>query len=121
MKKTVTIALSAVLMLALAACGGQSKDASQAPDPNAKELKLVASNYQFDKQEYVVKKGEPLQLVLDDKNGTHGVEIKGTNVKLSSKSKTASYTPDKAGTYDIICNVPCGVGHANMKAKLIVE
>ncbi len=34
---------------------------------------------------------------------------------------TAVITPDKAGTYQLICTELCGFGHASMRAKVVVE
>jgi len=34
---------------------------------------------------------------------------------------TAIVTPDKLGTYQLICTELCGFGHASMRAKVIVE
>ena len=34
---------------------------------------------------------------------------------------TAIVTPDKAGTYQLICTELCGFGHAAMRAKVVVE
>ena len=34
---------------------------------------------------------------------------------------TAIVTPDKKGTYQLICTELCGYGHAAMRAKVVVE
>src|SRR5215470_8227776 len=34
---------------------------------------------------------------------------------------TAYVTPDKVGTYELICTELCGFGHASMRAKVVVE
>jgi len=34
---------------------------------------------------------------------------------------TATVTPDKVGTYQLICTELCGFGHATMRAKVVVE
>jgi cytochrome c oxidase subunit 2 len=34
---------------------------------------------------------------------------------------TAIVTPDKLGTYQLICTELCGFGHASMRAKVVVE
>lgn len=126
------VSLAAVaLMLALAACGAtEAPKAAQQPaassgasssSSSAQQVKLVATNYQFDQKEYRVKQGEDVTFTLENKEGMHGVMINGLNVKLDNATKTATVKADKAGTYDIICTIPCGPGHMNMKAKLIVE
>ena len=34
---------------------------------------------------------------------------------------TAIVTPDKVGTYQLVCTELCGFGHASMRAKVVVE
>ncbi len=34
---------------------------------------------------------------------------------------TAVITPDKVGTYQLVCTELCGFGHAAMRAKVVVE
>ena len=34
---------------------------------------------------------------------------------------TATVTPDKVGTYQLVCTELCGFGHATMRAKVVVE
>ncbi|HWW68167.1 MAG TPA: hypothetical protein VNY83_09310, partial [Solirubrobacterales bacterium] len=34
---------------------------------------------------------------------------------------TAIVTPDRVGTYQLICTELCGFGHASMRAKVVVE
>ncbi|WP_028551097.1 cupredoxin domain-containing protein [Paenibacillus sp. UNC451MF] len=131
MKKLIVLAVAVCLVFALSACGKKEEATAPAPASNAasgtastgasNDLKLVASNFKFDQAEYKVKKGQDITVTLENKEGMHGVEIKGLNVKLDGSTKTKTFKADKEGTYDIICTVPCGSGHINMKSKLIVE
>ena len=132
MKKTIVLAVAIALVIALSACGTKEQAAPASTPPvgdstaaagggAATDLKLVAKNFEFDQKEYKVKKGQTVNVSLENKEGIHGVEIKGLKVKLDNNAKTASFKADKEGSYDIICTVPCGAGHVNMKAKLVVE
>lgn len=85
------------------------------------QLKLVATNWKFDQPEYTVKAGEKMKVSLQIKEGIHAVEIKGLNVALDKSNPSAEVTFDKPGTYEIVCTLPCGPGHAEMKSKLIVQ
>jgi cytochrome c oxidase subunit II len=38
-----------------------------------------------------------------------------------STSPTATVTPDKTGTYQVICTQSCGILHLGMRAKVVVE
>jgi cytochrome c oxidase subunit 2 len=90
---------------------------------NEKQLKLVASNFKFDQPEYRVAKGEKTKVSFIIKEGLHAVEIKGADldIKLDKANPSQEVSFEKPGTYDIMCILPCGVGHSNMNAKLIVE
>lgn len=132
------------LVVALTACG-ENKDNSSAAavasppttstsetkaTPNApassettQEVKLIASavTFKYDKSEYHVKKGIPVKLTLENKDGLHGAKLADFNINLNNSNPTATFTPDKTGTFQIRCSVPCGPGHMDMTANLIVE
>ncbi|TMV44005.1 cytochrome C oxidase subunit II [Paenibacillus mesophilus] len=122
MKKTLIYLLALTVVLVLAACAKkeETKNAAAPAAGNASgELKITATNWKFDQAEYKVKKGETLNVKLESKEGAHGIKI--DKIGEVGANKSGSFTFDKPGTYDITCNVPCGSGHATMKAKLIVE
>lgn len=125
MKKIMMLLLAVSMVIALSACGSKDNAANNAEPAvdagNAQQVNFTATNFKFDQAEYHVKKGEPVTFTLDSKEGVHGAEIKDLDVNLGPEKKTQTVTPDKAGTYEIHCSVPCGSGHTNMKAQLIVE
>jgi cytochrome c oxidase subunit 2 len=133
-----------VLIAVLSACGAKKEDAAMvektpsatvAPtaseagttDPasteTAQEVKLIASavTFKYDQEEYHVKKGVPVNITLEMKDGNHGARLADFDVNLSADTPTATFTPTEAGTFEIKCSVNCGSGHMNMTAKLIVE
>ncbi|SDC00162.1 cytochrome c oxidase subunit 2 [Paenibacillus sp. UNCCL117] len=128
MKKWI-VSISAIALIAVMTACGAKPEAAPAPSGQSapasggagQQVKLVATNYQFDQKEYKVKKGEDVTFTLENKAGLHGVAINGLNVELKGDKLSATVKPDKAGTYDIICSIPCGSGHISMKSKLIVE
>jgi cytochrome c oxidase subunit 2 len=142
MKKIVAILLGLTLVFALAACGSKpdagaskapaatsaatsspaaSAGASPAAGGAAQAITLTATNFKYDKAEYKVKKGQPVTITLKDGEGMHGAAINEFKVNLKKDGESATFTPDKAGTYTIQCSVMCGTGHATMKSTLIVE
>ncbi|WP_426449222.1 cupredoxin domain-containing protein [Paenibacillus sp. S-38] len=125
MKKIMTMAAAAGMLLVFSACGAKPaatpEAAPAAASGSGQQVQLVATNYKFDKTEYKVKAGEEVTFSLQNKEGLHAVTINGLKVELSNQKKTATIKPDKPGSYDIICSQPCGPGHAMMTAKLIVE
>ncbi len=87
----------------------------------ANAVRIVASNWKFDKAEYVVPVGSKKEVVLVNQSGVHGIEIKGTDIVLSGNNLKKEVTFDKPGRYEIICNILCGTGHLEMKATLVVQ
>ncbi|MFC5448011.1 cupredoxin domain-containing protein [Paenibacillus aestuarii] len=101
--------------------GRQQAREAEAAANKGQQLKIVASNWQFDNTNYTVKAGEPTKVSLSLKEGVHAVEIKGLDIKLDKENPSKQVTFDKPGTYDLECVLPCGEGHAKMKAKLVVQ
>jgi cytochrome c oxidase subunit 2 len=127
-----------VLIAVLSACGAKKDNASQAMATPAastaattaaagsdqtQEVKLIASavTFKYDQTDYHVKKGVPVKLTLEMKDGNHGAKLADFNIDLKKDNPTATFTPEKAGTFLIKCSVPCGTGHMTMTANLIVE
>jgi cytochrome c oxidase subunit 2 len=143
MKKTMMLVTAFTMLFVLAACGGQqaqepaqetgtaseqtAEDAKEAEETSeqtageAKEVVLTATNFKFDQQEYKMAKGETVKFTLKNEQGFHGVNIKGLGVNLDNGNPSQTVTIDKPGTYEIVCSIPCGSGHANMKSVLVVE
>lgn len=127
MKRILLFVVLVTAAVSLAACGASSSGSKPSADQGqgavmaepASEIVIKASNYKFDMAEYKVKKGQPVKLTLQNVEGVHGVTVSGVNLNLKA-GETVEYTFDKAGTYDIVCNIFCGSGHAQMRAKLTV-
>lgn len=124
MKRIINLATLLTFALVLTACGSGSESASTIAVPstedNAAELKLIASNWEFDQEEYTVALGEPVNFIMENEEGYHGVIIKGLDIELAD-GKAQQYTITEAGTYEIICSIQCGAGHDTMTSKLVVQ
>lgn len=128
MKKWLLFASVICLVFIIAACGANTtkednKEANTtAADSgaSASDLVITASNWKFDQEEYKIKAGETVNLKLDSVDGMHGVQIKKTDYNIDN-GKTVAVNISEPGTYDMICSRPCGAGHVQMKAKLVVE
>ncbi|NOU64332.1 cytochrome C oxidase subunit II [Paenibacillus sp. LMG 31461] len=135
MKKLTILMMGLAVLIAITACGNKDSKTTPAattqttttPAATTKaaaggqEVVLKATNFQFDKTEYRIKKGESVTITLDNSQGIHGASIKEFNINLNNGNKTATFTPDKTGSFPITCSIMCGSGHANMKTTLIVE
>jgi cytochrome c oxidase subunit 2 len=128
MKKTMAWLAACMLILVLAACGGnkQSADSGSSGESDAgvtasEELVIKASNYEFDQPEYHLKKGVPVNIVYENVNGNHGILVPELNLQLDTKNSSKVITPDKVGEFEMSCSVFCGSGHSSMISKIIVE
>ncbi|MGO4107156.1 cytochrome C oxidase subunit II [Paenibacillus sp. YAF4_2] len=79
------------------------------------------SDFTYGEAEYKVKVGDKVILKLQNKSGIHGLKIEELNVDLEGDNLETNLEFDKPGEYVMHCSVPCGVGHVDMKSKLIVE
>lgn len=90
--------------------------------PEGQELlKITATNFEFNEKEYHVKAGTTYTIKFSNELGKHGAEIKGLDINLTETNPTIEYTFDKPGTYELICSIMCGQGHAEMKSVIIVS
>jgi len=137
LKKGVLVALFFSLTLVLAACGGDGNDSAtdagvessteetentQSPEESASgnEIEIQASNFQLDPAEYTVNAGEEVKLSLTNVEGMHGIAIDEFDVNIEGDGE-AVFTPEEPGEYTIYCSIPCGEGHSDMVATLIVQ
>ncbi len=128
------VAIAAVL--ALSACGSKNNNnaASPSASPSAsasasapaagggetKEITVTATNFQFDQQDIQLHVGDTVKLTLKNDSGNHGLEIPDLGVNIKN-GDTATFTVDKAGTYDFNCSIQCGSGHDNMTGTITVS
>ncbi|GIO65427.1 cupredoxin domain-containing protein [Paenibacillus sp. FSL M7-1455] len=133
MKKWMTLGLTLLLVFALSACGSKTNN-NTAGNNNAgtaggttggaaggaQDIKVTATNFQFEPAEIRVKKGDKVKITLVNKEGAHGLEIPDFKVNLQ-KDGSAEFTADKPGEHEFHCSVMCGAGHDNMVGKIIVE
>lgn len=122
MKKYLMLFILVNLILVLSACGG-GEDSGQDDTSNVEEgtpLNITATNFAFDQEEYTVQSGEPVTIHFKSEEGNHGIDIDGVGVSIRGDGK-ATFTAGEPGEYNIICNIPCGAGHSDMHATLIVQ
>lgn len=124
MQKQLGYALVAIaFVLVLAACGSNNdNNTAESSSPAAtasQEIVIKASSWEFDQAEYVIPKDTPVKITVENLNGAHGIEIDDAGVKVrGGKSEIVTLA---AGTYEFKCNIPCGAGHKEMIAKLVVQ
>ena len=68
--------------------------------------------------------GKPVKLLLRSKDVLHDFAVAELRVKMDMVPGLVSYvwfTPTRAGTFDILCEELCGVGHFAMRGKVVVD
>ncbi|MDL4839599.1 cupredoxin domain-containing protein [Aquibacillus rhizosphaerae] len=119
MNKIIVTVLFSSLILFLAACGGdESANEGNSDSSSGNTVDLVASNWEFEQDTYKTTAGD-ITFNLKNDEGFHGIEIEGTDLNIEGEGSAT--TSLKAGEYTIRCTVPCGEGHEEMTATLIVE
>ncbi|MBI2658292.1 cupredoxin domain-containing protein [Candidatus Woesearchaeota archaeon] len=94
-----------------------------------REIEVKGSQYEWQPENIVVKKGEKVRLLVASLDVPHGFEIEGIVIpgwdigKLIKKGDTAvlEFTAEEAGSWDTVCTGYCGPGHGTMKRKFIVR
>jgi cytochrome c oxidase subunit 2 len=134
------IAVFAALIILLI---GNSSVTLVAAQGDVKEVTVSAKKFEFSPSEIRVKAGSRVKLVITSTDREHGIEInpiaEGADKKAAPGLKfDASITKPEfklpkdqptpiefeatqPGTYSFKCSVVCGMGHRNMKGKIIVE
>ncbi|EOS56879.1 cupredoxin domain-containing protein [Paenibacillus barengoltzii] len=96
-----------------------SEPAAETAGP-VKSFTVYASSSGYDLTEIKVKKGDTVQITLENTQGMHSLKIKGYNKEVRG-GKTITFTADQAGTFEYSCNISCGKNHKQMKGVLIVK
>jgi len=87
-------------------------------------IKITASKFQFTPDHITLVKGQPVTLQLTSSDRVHGFMIRTLKIDTEinpGKVTEVTLTPQTAGTFTAICDHYCGLGHGNMKMKVVVE
>jgi cytochrome c oxidase subunit 2 len=111
------------MSLVLAGCGTASAS-SGSSNNGAQVVHVTASNYKWSIDKNQLKAGQPTEFDLTAQEGMHGFSIDGTDVSqqvMQGQDQKVLWTPPKAGTYTIRCNLMCGTGHGDMLTTFTVS
>ncbi|NIB39907.1 cytochrome c oxidase subunit II [Pseudomaricurvus alkylphenolicus] len=87
-------------------------------DPNGADDRLVLSN------EVHLPLNRPVKVLMRSKDVLHDFYVPQFRAKMDLVPGTVSYfwfTPTRPGQFEILCAELCGVGHYNMRGKVVVE
>ncbi|GEM85394.1 cytochrome C oxidase subunit II [Meiothermus granaticius] len=71
-----------------------------------------------------VKKGTKVTFYITSPDVVHGFNVQNTNINVEvipGEVAQVSTVFNRAGQYQVLCNEYCGIGHANMISKIVVE
>jgi len=117
------VSIASVMAVCLLAFGLPEKPVDESASlPEGVELmKIVASNdFTFNEEEFTAKVGDTVIMRFSNKSGIHGINIEELGIKLDKDNAETQHTFTEPGEYLIVCNIPCGPGHATMTAKLVI-
>ena len=106
--------------LAAAAVGALFGGVSRAEE---RVVKMLAKKFEFVPSEITLKQGETVVLELTSDEVTMGFycpDLKTSAEIPPGKPVQVRLAPERAGTYDFICDIFCGEGHENMAGKIHV-
>jgi cytochrome c oxidase subunit 2 len=87
-------------------------------DPNGADDVLVVG------PELHVPLGKPVHLLLRSQDVLHNYTVAQIRVKMDMVPGLISYiwfTPTRTGTFDVLCEELCGVGHFAMRGRMVVD
>ncbi len=96
----------------------------QAMNDQARVVTINVTDWEFSPSMIAVKKGEKVQLKLVGGTGIHSFAVPGLgmNVRVEPGQTVVVDLPtDAVGTFDASCRIPCGPGHKEMKATIVIS
>jgi cytochrome c oxidase subunit II len=90
---------------------------------SVKRVEIVAKRFSYEPSEITLKRGQPVELVLNSTDTTHGFAIRELGINLVAKEgahNEVTFTPSKTGEFSGKCNVFCGTGHSSMRMTVRV-
>ncbi len=113
--------LAGILAAAFLAAAGAAAWSAATPGPRI--IKLTAKRYEFSQPEIKVKKGVPVIVEITALDRPHGFNLPDFDVRgdaMPGETTRVVFTPDKAGTFEFLCDLFCGEHHDIMTGMLIV-
>jgi cytochrome c oxidase subunit 2 len=125
MKRTIK-SLTVLALSAMAASGVLAQDPAPATEgtSDVREIEVTAKKYEFNPNVITIKQGDHVKLVITALDRDHGFKLEPFSIDLKlkkGKPTTVQFIADRAGSFPFQCSDFCGLGHGNMKGKLVVE
>jgi cytochrome c oxidase subunit II len=92
--------------------------------PNAYSVHMLAHMWAWTPSPLHVPQGAAITFYVTSADVLHGFQVPGTTINVTAVPGiigSVTYTFEHVGTYNIICNEYCGIGHQNMIGRIIVD
>ena len=92
--------------------------------PNSYDLRMMAQVYSFQPSDVRVPAGAEITFYVTSPDVLHGFHLEGTNINVTAipgEIATVKHTFKEPGTFRLICNEYCGIGHQDMLGQIVVE
>jgi cytochrome c oxidase subunit II len=112
-----TLLVVSSLFAALAGYSVARTNHATKADQNPQTITIRASRFAFEPNEITVKKGEPVKVIIQSEDVSHGLLIEDLGIRAEVKkgqSATITFTPETVGTFEGKCAHFCGSGHGSM-------
>ncbi|MBI4449488.1 cupredoxin domain-containing protein [Candidatus Uhrbacteria bacterium] len=101
-------------------------EAAPAPAADAapQVIRITAKQWEFVPAEIRVRKDTRVILEVTSTDVDHGLSIPDFTINRTLRpgaTERIEFTPDKTGSFSMVCSVFCGQGHRGMRGTLIVE
>ncbi|HET9342406.1 MAG TPA: cupredoxin domain-containing protein [Candidatus Eremiobacteraceae bacterium] len=87
-------------------------------------IDIAVANWKFTPDKITIPVGEPTTLRMTTTSGVHGIKSDELGIPMTTipngKVIEVTFTPAKAGTYVLHCQIFCGPGHPNMALTIVV-
>jgi cytochrome c oxidase subunit 2 len=106
------------------ACVGASAATLAAAAPQPQIVQITVKRFGYSVTEIAAKKGQPVVIEIRSQDVLHGFWIPDLGQRTDvepGKLETISFTPDKAGRFDYLCDIFCGEGHGEVHGVLVVS
>src|SRR5689334_9251700 len=84
----------------------------------AQPIKITATKFRFTPDHITLVTGQPATLQITSTDVTHGFMARALKIDTDikpGKVTEISVTPETAGSFKVICDHYCGLGHSGMK------
>jgi len=110
--------------LALAAVVAAAVSLIPATSSAHPSIDVAVANWKFTPDKITIPLGEPTTLRMTTTSGVHGIKSDDLGIPMTTipngKVIEVTFTPKKAGTYVLHCQIFCGPGHPNMTLTVVV-